>query len=432
MNPLINPTYTDAALATARSVAAFNAQQPDADASDPRRLGWMTGAPPATDQRMAFADNSRNRFPQIRWSFSHQRNFLPTSAVWRGDGPVSVLPRAPQNLDGVRFTPIGASPEMGWADGLQATWADGVIVLHKGRIVDERYFGALQPHGQHLAMSVTKSFVATVGASLVAEGVLDETRRVDHYVPELADSGFGDATLRQVLDMRIGITYTEDYVDADSGAAKLGRAIGLSPRRADDAASLTEYLRSIAKQGEHGPTFAYKTVNTDVLAWVLMRVTGLSLSELLHQRLWAPLGMEQDAYFAVDAWGTEFAGGGLNLALRDMARFGEAMRCEGAFNGRQVIPASVVADVRRGGDQGECERAGFPILQGWSYRNMWWVSHNPNGAYMARGIHGQAIYVDPAAEVVIARFASHPGAGNAFNDPVSLPAYHAVAQALRG
>jgi CubicO group peptidase (beta-lactamase class C family) len=96
--------------------------------------------------------------------------------------------------------------------------------------------------------------------------------------------------------MRTGISYSEDYLDPDSGAVRLGRAIGLSPRRPGDAASLTDYLRSIAKQGEHGQAFAYKTVNTDVLAWVLMRVTGMTLSELLHTRLWAPLGMEQD-YF---------------------------------------------------------------------------------------------------------------------------------------
>lgn len=425
-------SYTDAALAAARHVAAFNAEQPDADASDPQRLGWMTGAPPAADNRMLFADNSRNRFPQIRWSFCHQRRFLPTAEVWRGEGPVSLLPRAPRNLDDVRFTPIGANSPMGWAQGLKATWTDGVVVLHKGRLVDERYFGALQPQLPHLAMSVTKSFVATLAASLVAEGTLDEAMRVDHYVPELAGSGFGDATVRDVLDMRTGIAYTEDYLDPDSGAIRLGRAIGLSPRRPGDAESLTDYLKSVARQGEHGKTFAYKTANTDVLAWVLKRVTGTTLAELLHQRLWSPLGMEFDAYFAIDAWGTEFAGGGLNLALRDMARFGEAMRCEGVFNGRQVVPASVVADIRRGGERGECARAGFPILDGWSYRSMWWVTHNAHGAFMARGIHGQAIYVDPAAEVVIARFASHPGAGNAFNDPVSLPAYHAVAQALRG
>ncbi len=146
--------------------------------------------------------------------------------------------------------------------------------------------------------------------------------------------------------------------------------------------------------------------------------------------------MEQDAYFTVDSVGTEFAGGGLNTGLRDLARFGELMRrggrWGGLFDGRQVIPQAVVDDIRRGGDRAAFTPAGYVTLPGWSYRNMWWVTHNEHGAYMARGIHGQAIYVDPTAEMVIARYASHPLAANANNDPTSLPAYHALARHLMG
>jgi CubicO group peptidase (beta-lactamase class C family) len=74
----------------------------------------------------------------------------------------------------------------------------------------------------------------------------------------------------------------------------------------------------------------------------------------------------------------------------------------------------------------------YPSLPGWSDRNQWWVSHDAHGVYMARGIHGQSIYVDPTAEVVIARYASHPAAGNVANDPVTLPAFRAVCRALIG
>ena len=110
----------------------------------------------------------------------------------------------------------------------------------------------------------------------------------------------------------------------------------------------------------------------------------------------------------MDPTGVEFAGGGLNLTLRDLARFGEMMRLGGRFNGQQIVPAAVVDDIRRGGDREQFAGAGYKMLPGWSYRSMWWVSHNAHGAFTARGIHGQAIYVDPAAEMVIARFASHP------------------------
>ena len=141
------------------------------------------------------------------------------------------------------------------------------------------------------------------------------------------------------------------------------------------------------------------------------------------------LGAEHDAYFTVDPTGAEFAGGGLNLTLRDLARFGELMRLQGRWNGQQIVPRAVVDDIRTGGDRTLFAGAGFKTLPG-SYRNMWWVSHNEHGAFTARGIHGQGIYIDPAAEMVIVRFVSHPLAANANLDPMSLPAYDAVARHL--
>jgi CubicO group peptidase (beta-lactamase class C family) len=86
-----------------------------------------------------------------------------------------------------------------------------------------------------------------------------------------------------------------------------------------------------------------------------------------------------------------------------------------------------VADISGGADKAHFAQAGYTTLPGWSYHHMWWVSHNAHGAYCARGIHGQGIYIDPVAEMVIARFAAHPKAGNANLDPTTLPAYHAMA-----
>jgi len=171
-------------------------------------------------------------------------------------------------------------------------------------------------------------------------------------------------------------------------------------------------------------------VNTDVLGLVLRRVSGRSLSDLLSERIFSKLAPEQDAFFTVDSTGAEFAGGGLNLTLRDLLRFGEMIRLDGRYNGQQIVPKVVVDDIRRGSDREKFAGAGYATLPGWSYRNMWWVSHNDHGAFMARGVHGQALYIDPAAETVIARFASHPKAGNVNFDPTSLPAYHALATHL--
>ena len=118
------------------------------------------------------------------------------------------------------------------------------------------------------------------------------------------------------------------------------------------------------------------------------------------------------------------------MGLRDLAQFGEMIRTNGRYNGHQIVPQEVVADIRRGASTEAFAKAEYSALEGWSYRNMWWITHNNHGAFMARGVHGQSLYIDPAAAVVIGRFASHPLASNTANDSTSLPAYHAVAQHL--
>lgn len=407
---------------------------PDAASTDPVTQGWMQGAPPPAHLLVQAADMGNFSFPKSRWAFAHMRQLLPTTGVWRGGGPASALPVAlREDIDmAVRFTPLGGSTPLGWAQGLDAMYTDALAVLHRGRLVYERYLGVMAPQRLHMAFSVTKSYTGTLAAWAVHEGLLDEQQRVPHYIPELAGTVWGSASVRQVMDMRIGVAYSEDYTDPLAGIWEHARAGGLFPRPAgySGATSFYGYLRGLRPEGPHGQGFYYKTVCSDVLGWLLRRATGLSLGELLSQRLWQPLGCQEDAALLVDSEGTEFAGGGLNATLRDMLRFGECLRCDGAFNGRQVLPAAVVHDIRHHGDVQAFKAGGPPTLPGAAYRSMWWVLNNAHGAFAARGIHGQAIYVDPRAEMVVARFASHPQAANVHLDPVSLPAYQALAEHL--
>ena len=405
----------------------------DAQASDPKVMGWMQGAPPPADKVIRFEDESFFRFPQTRWTFSHWSEIFPTVPIQRGKSPASVLERAESpDMDQVRFTPLGATQQMTWRESLDANYTDGIVVLHRGRIVYERYFGALEPQRHHIAFSVTKSFFGVIFATLAAEGKIDRNARVARYLPELKNSGFGDATVAQVADMTSGLQYVEDYADPKSNWHDYKLATLFFPRPAGYAgpADAYAYLATIPKLGEHGPAFKYRSINTDVLAWIMARVTGKTPAQLLEERLWRPMGMEDDAVIGVGPSAMQFAAGGLNCRLRDLARFGEMMRLNGRYNKQQIVPAAVVAEINKGGSPAAFAKAGYATLPGWSYRMQWWVSHNEHGAIAARGIHGQGIYVDPKAEMVIARFASHPLAGNVNLDPTSLPAYHAVAQWL--
>jgi CubicO group peptidase (beta-lactamase class C family) len=401
--------------------------------SDPRALGWMVGSPPPADKIIRFTDGDYFSFPKLRWTVCHFRQLMPTVGVSRGLGaPLPITRKIDDTIDAVTFTPMGGGKTMTWAESLAANYTDGIVILHNGTVVYERYAGCLDEAGQHGAMSVTKSLTGLLGEMLVAEGTIDETATVGTIVPELASSAFGDATVKQVLEMTTALRYSEDYNDPDADVWLYAAAGNPLPKPADYAGprSYYEYLQTVRKDGEHGTAFGYKTINTDALGWIIARKTGKSVAELLSERIWSRIGAEQDAYYTVDSIGTPFAGGGLSAGLRDMARVGQLLLDDGIVNGQRLIPAAAIRRIRAGGDKAAFAKAGYTNLQGWSYRGMWWISHNAHGAFMARGVHGQAIYVDPAARMVIARFGSHPQASNAANDPTTLPAFQAVAEHL--
>ena len=406
----------------------------DAAATDPKSQGLMQGFPPPPEKGLTLTEASSRRFPNSRWTLSHMRQTGATVNVRRGPGGATALPRAERDdLDAMTFTAMDGRT-LSWGEALDLNFTDGILVLHKGKIVQERYFGALKPELTHLAFSVTKSFVGLLAAMMAHEGRLDPSQTVSTYLPELSATAYCDATVRQVMDMTIGVKYSEVYVDPDAEVWAYSRAAGLSPLRPDydGPRTIFDFLLGLKKEGEHGQAFAYKTCNTEVLSWIIQRLTGQPIAELISEKIWQKLGVEEDGDLHIDSSGIAMAGGGLNTTLRDLARLGEMMRLGGYYNGQQIVPEAVVKDIETGADQDHFAKAGVMTLPGWSYRNMWWVAHDRFGAYSARGIHGQALWIAPKADVVIARYASHPvaGNGNSVLDQVSLPAYHAIADHL--
>ncbi|OOG17800.1 6-aminohexanoate hydrolase [Sphingobacterium sp. CZ-UAM] len=401
--------------------------------SDPNKLGWMQGFPPPQDRIISALDGTFFKFPALRYSVCHMREFFPSKLV-----PAPLINRysfstaQDSAIDSLSFRPLGDEKSISWAESLLKNYTDGILILHKGRIIYEKYFGALTQEGIHAAMSVSKTFTGTLAAQLIAEGLLVENKYCRDYVPELAHSAFGDATVRQVLDMTTGLEFSEDYADPNAeiwAFSKAGDPFHFQ-RSSDEPANYFDYLKTVKKKGQHGDAFGYKTVNTDVMGWIISRVLNKPLSQVLSEKIWQPLGANFDAYYLIDGAGICFAGGGLSANLRDMAMFGEMVRNKGYFNGKQILAKEVVESIRSGGSQPAFAKAGYTNLKQWSYKNMWWVSHNADGAFCARGVHGQTIYIDPKAEMVIVRFASHPIASNSANDAYSLPAYQAVADYL--
>lgn len=418
---------------TTTDVWAQGTPRLDASASDPKKMGWMVGAPPPPDKLIAQPESDFFSFPKMRWTVCHIRELMPTIGISRGLGDPIPLPRAiDPGIDQVRFTPIGHTSSITWAESLPLNYTDGLLILHKGKVVYETYEGCLNPLGKHAAMSMTKSMTGLLAEIMVVEGQLDENALVSSLVPELGKSAFGNATVREVMDMTTGLRYSEDYSNphADIWAYSSAASPLPKPKGYEGPNGYYAYLETVQQQGKHGVIFGYKTVNADTLGWIISRVSGKNVANLLSERLWRRMGAEQDAYMTVDALGTPFAGGGLSAGLRDLGRIGLMMLNEGELNGVRLFPRKVVEVIRAGGNKAAFAKAGYPTLPGGSYRSMWWVLHNTHGAYAARGVYGQTIYVDPKAEMVIVRFASCPEASNEKNDPTSLPAYQAVAEYL--
>ena len=370
----------------------------------------MKGFPPAPETRLG--PGNWFQLPYLRWSMLHRSLQVATANVWRGDAPPSPLTFAPQALDDVPVTGLDGRPTALLAH-LQALEADGFLVMHCGRVVYERYFHGMRVHDQHSSASVSKSFLSLVVGNLAAQGVLDLGRTAEHYVPEMQGSAMGGATLQQLLDMSAGIVRpTMDGRPGELGTQDGGvfEVIGLMPRKPDSPQDFYDFILRKPAQGGHGQAFYYDNGQPEAVAWVLRRVTGRTIADLMSELVWAPLAPDRDAYYSIDRTGAEFTAGGLGLTLRDLARAGEMLRCEGHYNGRQIVPAAYLADIRAGGDRGHFARSRFvsALPQG-SYRGLFWHTHDDVGGFLAWGRFGQRLYVSPRAELVIAQFSSAPG-----------------------
>jgi len=401
--------------------------------SDPQTLGWMQGFPPPKDKLIMQPSSDFFSFPKLRWTVCHIRELMPTTDVSRGIGAPSKLSYdLDKNIDAITFTPTGSKRLMTWKQSLDANYTDGIMVMHHGKVVYERQNGCLNELGKHAAMSMTKSMTGLLAEILVTEGQLDDSALVSSIVPELKNSGFGDATVRQVMDMTTALDYSEDYADPNADIWKYSEAASPLPKPKDynGPDGYFEYLQTVKKKGEHGVEFNYRTINSDALGWIISRTTGKAVNTLLSERIWQKIGAEQSAYMTVDAKGTPFAGGGLSAGLHDMSRIGSLMLNKGEINGKRLFPAAVVDHIEAGGDKSVFAKADYKQLNNGSYKSMWWLFNNPTPVYAARGVHGQTIYVDPAADMVIVRFASYPDASNSKIDPTSLPAYKALANYL--
>ena len=368
----------------------------------------MDGFPPSEQTQVTLANWRQH--PYSAWAFSHVREIIPSADI-------------PYNPEGVR--PLGTAledighievqPSMNLAQYLDATWTDGYLVLHDGAIIHEVYRNELKPCRQHILMSVSKSMLGVLAGILANKGKLDLAAPVTLYVPEMRSTAWNKATVQNVLDMRVGIEFAEDY-EATSGAiVEYRKSTGWNPLGPGESPTdLRSFFSELTEtDGPHEGRFHYVSPNTDLAAWIIERAAGTRYADLMSEHLWQPMGAGSPAYITVDRLGAPRAAGGMCVTLRDLARVGQLIVDGGMAGTTQVIAPEWIDDLFNGGDPVAWQNGDFADYfagRDMHYRNKWYVLRGQRPMAFGSGIHGQNLWVLPQERIVIAKLSSRPKA----------------------
>ena len=311
-------------------------------------------------------------------NFSHMDRLFHFRTLDRGKGHVSSLPAGP---------PDALSPAaQAWVERRAVT---ALLILRDGQITFEQYYKDTGSEDQRISWSMAKSVLSALFGTLVAEGKFPNLdAQVIDFVPSLKGSAYEGVSIRDVLTMSSGVHFDEDYMKFSSDINRMGRVLALGGSMDGFAASLK------TRDTAPGSHMHYVSVDTHVLGMVIQGATGRDPVDLMEERIIAPMGLESSPVMLTDGEGTGFVLGGLNLRTRDYARIGQMFLQGGFWNGRQIVPADWVA-----------ASTAHQAADGAGYGYQWWVpkdNANFGNDYMAQGIYGQFIYINPARKVVIA------------------------------
>jgi len=341
--------------------------------------------------------------PFNRWAFQNVAEIVPSVVQTYGQAqdetpadPAGILDREVASLDGAPTVRAF----------LERTHSDALAVMRRGEFVADWQAPHMRFGAPHLAFSISKSLTAIVAGILEGDGLLDPEAPVVTYVPEAANSAYGDATVRHVLDMTVSLDFEEAYLDPESVFARYRQAMLWNP--GGNGESLLDLLCDLKRlPGPHGEVFRYRSPNSDMLGVIVERASGQRVCDLMQDRLWGPLGIRGTVAVTVDRQGYARTAGGVSVSPRDLARVGEMMRQGGVAGGRRIVAESWIRDTTTAGSRDAWLVGDFVnLLPEGRYRNKWYQSGK--GWFCGIGIHGQWVVVDPATETVVVKMASQP------------------------
>jgi len=282
------------------------------------------------------------------------------------------------------------------ADYLARNPTTGLLIAKDDTILAEHYQYARTDRDRFLSQSMAKTITSMlIGIAIADRKIKSIDDPVKDYVPGLADTEYGGTTLRDLLHMSSGVAFSEDYSGNDD-ISRLSRDL-FGPTAVDPVAAVARFN---SRELPAGTRFHYASVETEILGLVLRAAVGVPLTEYLRDRIWQPIGAESEASWAIDGTGQEVAYCCFNAVLRDYARLGRLLACDGDWEGQQLIPRQWLLDATTPPADRPylAPRTATPFF-GYGYQT--WILPGSRRMFALMGIRGQMIIVDPASKLVL-------------------------------
>ncbi len=340
----------------------------------------------------------------MAWNFKNLHQIFPTVNVYR-NGPVR--PLGTRNMAQIADFPV-QTPDgtMRFESFIESEFSTtmGVVVVHKGEIVFERY-PRMQPYEKPVYWSVAKVFTSTLVRLLEERGQIDVARPIEHYLPRLAGSALAGTSVRDILDMASGLDCEDEYENLDSCYYRYSMAIGDGFRTADAPDDVYAFVADL-QTNRHAPAgtrFSYSGMNTFVLAWLVEAVTGMPFQDAFSREIWVHIGAEADASYIAPRYGVAVTHGGFVARMRDMARFGLLFTPSyGVVSDNRIISDAHIELLRNGGRAHLRENAGLPDVtrSGIKHNVYQWDEIYANDNFYKGGWAGQGLLVNPSRDLV--------------------------------
>ena len=350
-------------------------------------------------------DNWRT-YPYNQLAFSNVKKIIPTAIIDKGIKESDIKSDL-ENINALTFT-NKYKEKSNILNFLEKNLADSFVVIKKGKKIFEWFKNQKLKNNQHILFSVSKSLTSLLTGLLMKENLIIESKEIGFYIPEVKESAYKNATIRNLLDMTVASNFNEDYLDK-TGLFNLYReATGFNPRNSGSKIGLNEFLAKMpSSETAHGIKYQYCSPNTDLLGWIIERVAKEKFAKVFSNYIFQKCEPNYEAYITLDPKGAPRTAGGICMTIDDLSKLAEMVRCKGSFCNKQIIPENIMVDLIDYENQFPwiSKEKGVLFPKG-GYRSKWYQTGLENKEICAIGIHGQWIWIDPKREISILLFSS--------------------------